>query len=368
MEHKFTPVIKKILKNYFGDSAEKIYEKSYLIEYLNRKTKSVNRGSKSRGSFANHYAVYVLIEDYISKGFATTKSSYSEYEGAIYTNLLTRIRELPFGQRLQNHALNSRMNEEFKKFFPNIQYKPIIRDLETKRYWINENLLIISTNGKQYNIAKAIIKIIDAYIEGKRSAFNQFITYTSELALASKDNSDQAIDFINKQIQPDVDARVFEIVSYAILKSYYANTFLYWGWEAEDLNREPLKLYKTGRTNANDGGIDFVMKPLGRIFQVTETLDFKKYFLDIDKIQRYPVTFVIKTELEEDKIYEQLKLKAQSLYGIKAIVQKYMESIEEIINIPKLNKIFFEQVEQEKVRQIMQEIVLQSRIEFNYYE
>lgn len=31
---------------------------------------------------------------------------------------------------------------------------------------------------------------------------------------------------------------------------------------------------KTGRTNANDGGIDFVTKPLGRFFQVTETLDF----------------------------------------------------------------------------------------------
>ena len=48
-----------------------------------------------------------------------------------------------------------------------------------------------------------------------------------------------------------------------------------------------MKLYKTGRTNANDGGIDFVMKPLGRFFQVTETLDFKKYFLDIDKIETF---------------------------------------------------------------------------------
>jgi len=41
-----------------------------------------------------------------------------------------------------------------------------------------------------------------------------------------------------------------------------------------------LILYKTGRTNANDVGIDFVMKPLGRFFQVTETLDVRKYFLD----------------------------------------------------------------------------------------
>ena len=50
-------------------------------------------------------------------------------------------------------------------------------------------------------------------------------------------------------------------------------------------------LYKTGRTNANDGGIDFVMRPLGRFFQVTETVDVNKYFLDIDKIQRFPLTF-----------------------------------------------------------------------------
>jgi len=37
------------------------------------------------------------------------------------------------------------------------------------------------------------------------------------------------------------------------------------------------------------------MKALGRFFQVTETLNFKKYFLDIDKIQKYPITFVVKS-------------------------------------------------------------------------
>ena len=42
--------------------------------------------------------------------------------------------------------------------------------------------------------------------------------------------------------------------------------------------RKTFTLYKTGRTNANDGGIDFVLKPLGKFLQVTETLDFKKYF------------------------------------------------------------------------------------------
>jgi hypothetical protein len=77
----------------------------------------------------------------------------------------------------------------------------------------------------------------------------------------------------------------------------------------DKLNTENLKLYKTGRTNANDGGIDFVMKPLGRFFQVTETLDFKKYFLDIDKIQKYPITFVIKSnEPTQDLLRKCLKI------------------------------------------------------------
>jgi hypothetical protein len=159
---------------------------------------------------------------------------------------------------------------------------------------------------------------------------------------------------------------VFEIVSYAILKAHYADTVLYWGWTPDDLNEENLVLYKTGRTNANDGGIDFVMKPLGRFFQVTETLDFKKYFLDIDKIQKFPITFVIKTDIEEANIYQHLESNAQEMYGIKAVVRRYMESIEEVINIPKLNSIFSDQVKKNKVKEIMDEIVLQSRVEFNY--
>ena len=365
MEHEFTNIIKKILKNDFGDVAEEIFERSYLIRYLNHKTKSVNKGSKSRGSFANHYAIYVLVEDY-RKVNGDNKISYSEYEGAIYTELFTRMRQLPFGQKLQNHALNSRMNEEFKKFFPDVQHQPIIRDLKTKRYWINEKLLKVIASGVSYNIAAAVIKIIDTYVKAKISAFDRFIAYTKELAQISENDANKAIAFIKQQIQPNVDARVFEIVSYAILKAHYADTILYWGWEREELKEESLTLYKTGRTNANDGGIDFVMKPLGRFFQVTETLDFKKYFLDIDKIQRYPITFVIKTEMGKDKIYEQLKSNADFVYGIKAVVQRYMESIEEVINIPELTEIFIEQVKRNKVKEIMEQIVIQSMVEFNY--
>lgn len=366
MEHEFTSVIKGALVRRFKDLAEEIFEKSHLIKYLNYKTKSANRGSKSRSSFANHYALYVLVEDYVLKNFADGGDSYSDYEGAVYTELFTRMKELPFGSKLQNHALNSRLNDEFRKFFPEIVHQPIVRDLQTKRYWINENLLKVKVAGEVLNIAPALIEIIDLYIEAKKSAFNRFITYSTKLARVSGNDVSKAVEFITQQIQPNVDARIFEIVSYSILKSYYADTVLYWGWERDKLTEESLKLYKTGRTNANDGGIDFVMKPLGRFFQVTETLDVKKYFLDIDKIQRYPVTFVIKTDLSKADIYHRLEINAQSVYGVKMLVRRYMDSVEEVINIPKLTEILKIQVGRKKVREIMKEIVLQSKREFNH--
>lgn len=167
MDHEFTSVIKGALVRRFKDLAEEIFEKSHLIKYLNYKTKSANRGSKSRSSFANHYALYVLVEDYVLKNFADGGDSYSDYEGAVYTELFTRMKELPFGSKLQNHALNSRLNDEFRKFFPEIVHQPIVRDLQTKRYWINENLLKVKVAGEVLNIAPALIEIIDLYIEAK---------------------------------------------------------------------------------------------------------------------------------------------------------------------------------------------------------
>ena len=68
IQHSFSNKILEILKNNFGEDADQIFEKSNLIQYLNIKTKSADRDSKSRGSFANIYALYVIIEDYINKG------------------------------------------------------------------------------------------------------------------------------------------------------------------------------------------------------------------------------------------------------------------------------------------------------------
>ncbi|MGD1006223.1 MAG: restriction endonuclease, partial [Ignavibacteriaceae bacterium] len=294
MEHTFTKTIIKIIKKRFKDNAEDVYQKSELLKYINYKTKSATKGSKARSSFANLYAIYILIEDYINKGF-DKKKGYKNYKGAEFSKLFIRQRELPFGSKLQNHALNNRMNSEFQKYFPASDYIPILRNLNNNRYWINENLLKITIAKKTFNIARVINEIVDDYIKTKRGSFERFIASCLELQKMGKAQSSTVQKFIKSLLEPNVDARLFEIVSYSILRSNYRDQKIYWGFEKSKIREEHLKLYKTGRTNANDGGIDFVMKPLGRFFQVTETLDVKKYFLDIDKIEHFPITFVIKT-------------------------------------------------------------------------
>jgi hypothetical protein len=365
MENIFTASIKSILEKRFGQNADDIFDKSQLIQYINEKTRSANKGSKSRSSFANLYAIYVIIEDYIANGYGR-KGDYSKYEGALFNKLFARQRELPFGSKLQNHALNNRMNAEFQKHFPNSEFIPILRNHETNRYWINENLLKIKVRRANFNMADVIIEIIDEYAKTKQDAFQRFVKSCEQLQRIGKTTPKKIEAFVIGLLAPNVDARLFEIVSYSILKFFYHDREIIWGFEMEKLNRENLKLYKTGRTNANDGGIDFVMRPLGRFFQVTETLDFRKYFLDIDKIQKYPITFVIKSTEQTQNLLEKIRDNASKTYSIKAIVEKYMDCIEEVINIPTLNDRFNDAVKHGYLNKILDEIVIQSKVEFNF--
>ncbi|HFQ92521.1 MAG TPA: restriction endonuclease [Anaerolineae bacterium] len=364
-EHDFTAVIRRILADYFSAYSEPILEKSELLQYINVKTVSAGRGSKARGSFGSLYAIYVLVEDYLSRNFHES-GAYRHAEGAKFTDLLRRQRELPFGAKLQSHALNHRMNKEFEKYFPASEYVPILRDTQTGEYWINENLLIVEVyDGSEFNIAQAVIDIIDAYIEAKQGAFNSFIDDCERMQTVSQENPADVATYLLSLLRPNVDARIFEIVSFAILKTYYSDISVYWGWSLDVIEEDFLVLYKTGRTNANDGGIDFVMRPLGRFFQVTETLDVRKYFLDIDKIQKYPVTFVIKSELSVDEIRAALLSQAEAQFPVQRIVDKYMSSIEEIINIPVLAERLGEIMNQEKLTDVLDEVIAHSKVEFN---
>ena len=365
MKHSFTNKIKVILEKYFQEESSEIFERSFLIQYLNLKTRSADKGSKSRSSFANLYAIFVVLEDYVNKGYVE-RPDYKNYEGALYSNLLSRQRKLPFGEKLQNHSLNSRLNAEFQKYFQITDYVPILRNLETSRYWINENLILIDIGTRNVNIANAVLEIILEYSKTKQNAFELFVKNCEELQNIDKKNLEKIKSFILELLAPSSDARLFEIVSYSILKYHYINQKIFWGYDLKTINEDNLKLYKTGRTNANDGGIDFVMKPLGRFFQVTETLDFKKYFLDIDKIQKYPITFVIKSNDSIENLKRQIELNAVKLYPVKDVLHKYLECIEEIINIPTLIDFFLIAIEKGLINSILNEIINQSKLEFNY--
>ncbi len=367
MEHAFTQTIMGVLRRRFGGTAGEIYQLSLLLQYVNTKTRSANRGSKSRGSFANLYAIYVLVEDYLARGY-DTRRNYSKSEGAVFSKLFARQRQLPFGARLQNHALNHRLNEEFRKFFPTCEFTPIVRDVQSNRYWINQNLVRVKIGRKCFDLAGGLIDIINEYIKTKSAAFDAFIESCLKLKGLADSSHKDARAFVLDLLSPSRDARLFEIVSFAILKYYYHDQTVYFGFDLESLSKERLKLFKTGRTNANDGGIDFVMKPLGRFFQVTETLDVKKYFLDIDKIERFPIAFVIKSVERIEDLRRKLEAGARKQFGVEKVVADYMNCIEEIINIPTLQERFAAAASQGYLPAILDEIVKQSKVEFNYLE
>ena len=129
MYFHFAEIITKILTDRYHNQANELLNNSPLIRYLLYKTRSATKNSKSRASFANLYAIYVLVEDYVQHNFHT-EGDYSQYKGVPYQQLATRQRELPFGKTLQNHALNNRTNAEFQKFSP--QQSIILRNLTTE--------------------------------------------------------------------------------------------------------------------------------------------------------------------------------------------------------------------------------------------
>lgn len=368
-EPDFKQTIINILNGEYGpDRGDQIFQQSPLLQYIAIKTRSANRGSKARGSFANLYAIYVLVEDYINGDFAST-GTYAEYDGARFSKLFQRQRELPFGERLQNHALNSRLNEEFRKYFPTSEYVPILRNLETNRYWVNEGLLRVApAAAPEVNISAAVITIIDAYVVAKRDSFQHFLDSCRRLAAIEDAEATEGIAFVESLLAPSVDARIFEIVSFAILRSYYAAQSIWIGPTQDEVEEQPLVLYKTGRTNANDGGIDYVMRPLGRFYQVTETLDVRKYFLDIDKVQRFPITFVVKSELATEALAASIRQYAQKAFTAHAVVEAYMNAVEEIINITTMKQHLRDVVARGEFGDVLSEIVTQAKVEFYLYE
>lgn len=351
--------VKKMLEEQLGENinVEDFYNSSPLLKYLDYKMGAIHGNSKTRRSLANIYAVYSIIYFYVDD-FFSNEEAYKKFEGYEYSKLFNFYRTLYGGSKLQNHALNSRVNGEFKN--------KIVSE--------NDNDLIIINNGKyalhiEYlyvdgiDISKIAKKVIEEYISILELKDKKLIGDID--LLINLETTDEKKSKLKELLEEDSEARMFEIISYAILKNHYKNTKVYIGYSIENLKEEYLTLYKTGRTNANDGGIDFVMRPLGRFFQVTEVDNYDKYLLDIDKVMHFPITFVIKTEKTKDIIQSELKdYINQKSKGMKIIKDRYNNAIEEIITINELKK-WSEELNDESTNNLLIDIDMYYRLELN---
>ncbi|QLS05062.1 type II restriction endonuclease [Citrobacter freundii] len=297
-----------------------ITQNSLLYRYLEKKTRASGRDSKARRSLGNLYALYVLCDAY----------NKNQKDGSSFTELMREMKSLPFGSKLQNHPLDNRLNDEFRRSFQvEDNYLPV-QDASTgtlKRRKIS--LFLLSEDGMSPEQASRFTtSAIELYIKEIEEKQNEFLT-----SIEQAQSKNEILEFIEVSYGQNADARLFEIVSYSILNLYFSQKTI----SINNIN-ERFQLFKTGRTNANDGGIDFVLRPIGKFFQVTEVLDFRKYFLDFDKINKFPMSFVVKTEMSPEQTLILIKENAQKSMP-EHLSARYMALFEDIFTVQTLREI-----------------------------
>lgn len=352
--------IEIILKERFVDEDINIYdlfEKSPLLRYLDLKTGAIHGNAKTRRNLANIYAIYSILH-YYNQEYYNKPEEYKKFTGYDYTKLFVFYRGLYGGEKLQNHALNSRVNGEFKNKIVD-DADPELIVINDSRYMLHIKYLYVDG----IDIGKIAMEVIEEYISLLKLKDTKLVGDIE--ALIEMTNVSEKKEKLNEILEEDAEARIFEIISYAILKHHYKGIKLYIGYSLETLEEKYLTLYKTGRTNANDGGIDFVMRPLGRFFQVTEVNEYDKYLLDMDKVLHFPITFVIKTEKYKNKVLEELKDYIQiKSGGMEFIIDRYESAIEEVITINEL-KLWLEEIDDDSIDEILKDIDLYYRLELH---
>ena len=324
-----------------------------LFRYLDRKTKAANRGAKARRSLGNVYALLVIAEDFLD----------GRENGSRFTDLLARMRELPFGSKLQNHPLDNRLNDEFRRQMgvdgDLLPVQATVVDGQKARR-ISPDLLAHDGLPPQ-EAAAFIVDVVREYI---RLITDKQTSYLDEIEALS--DAGELAEFLAAAFEPKSDARLFEIVSYVLLAEHFRGRSVWVGPTRGAVQEEPLRLFRSGRTNANDGGIDFVLKPLGRFFQVTETLDFSKYFLDFEKVNRFPISFVVKVEAEADAAKATIKSDAlRSGRYTEEQVDLYMTLFEEVYTLPDLRRILADLPgDGDSMSRMKDELALQFRLEY----
>ena len=324
-----------------------------IVRYLERKTKAANRGAKARRSLGNVYALLVLAEDFVA----------GKPDGSRFTDLLARMKGLPFGSKLQNHPLDNRLNDEFER------QMEVGRDLlpvqatqvaGQKARRISPTLL--AYDGVAPKVAATfIVDVVNEYI---RLITDKQTSYLDEIV--ALESADELAEFLEGAFEPNSDARLFEIVSFILLAEHFRGKSVWVGESKEGTKLVPLRLFRSGRTNANDGGIDFVLTPLGRFFQVTETLDFGKYFLDFEKVNRFPVSFVTKVAATSERAMQTIRTDAlRSGKFSESQVNLYMGLFEEMFTLPDLRRLLAALPgDAASVARMKEELALQFRLEY----
>ena len=345
-----------ILKNEYPKDFQKVYDNSPMLQYLDKKMKAVHGNSKTRRSLANIYAIYSILYFY-QNDFYEKKDEYRRFEGYDYMRLFNFYRSLYGGSKLQNHALNSRVNGEFHNKIKNAVNDLII--INNGKYLIHIDYIYV----EGHDISKVSCKIIERYVELLMAKDHALINILEELR--NLDDYSEKKAKINALLTEDAEARIFEIISYAILKNHYKNVTVFFGYTKDTIDEVALELFKTGRTNANDGGIDFVMRPVGRFFQVTEVNNYDKYLLDIDKVMHFPISFVIKTKQSKKAVLADLeRYIAQRSSGMTVLEERYRDAIEEIITINELQA-WTAELNNDDIDGIIRDIDIYYRLEMN---
>ena len=346
----------EILKREYPVDYQSVYDESLLIQYLDKKMSAVHGTSKSRRSLGNIYAVYSLLHFY-SLDYYESPDEYRSFNGYSFSTLLEFCKTLYGGVKLQNHPLNNRVNDEFRNRFGREVNDPIIKN--NGRYLLHIDYLYAN----KHDISKTCCRIVEKYMELLAKKDKVLAAVLEQLYVI--DSANEKKTQIIRLLTEDAEARIFEIISYAILKNHFSKIKVYFGYSKESIQEEQLQLFKTGRTNANDGGIDFVMRPIGRFFQVTEVNNYDKYLLDIDKVMHFPVTFVIKTKKKKELVLKDLGDYINTrANGMKIIESRYREAIEEIITINELIE-WMDCLGDEDVDGIIRDIDIYYRLEMN---
>ena len=351
--------IQKTLESCLGSDYQTIFDNSPLLYYLDSKMGAVYGNSKTRRSLANIYAIYSLTYFY-HEDFYNKPEEYKQFEGYEYTKLFNFYRGLYGGEKLQNHALNSRVNGEFRNKARGATVDPIV--INNGKYALHIQYLYVHG----IDISGAINAVVEKYIE---LLYEKDHTLSVELGrLEEEKSTSKKLEIVNNLLTETAEARIFEIVSYVILRRHFGSQTIFFGFSRDAITEVSLELYKTGRTNANDGGIDFVMKPLGRFFQVTEVGNYDKYFLDIDKVMHFPITFVIKTTKSKAEIEKEFDAYiAEKSGGMEVISRRYRDALEDIITINELSKWLFD-LSPEDVDRMIVDMRLYYDLEMNLIE